>query len=90
MGLDQAGRDKPAAEVEGLARCGEVGLNGGDAALVDADVGRRALAAEHAGIAQDEVHGMLPAGRSRAEFVGAINGSDLKVVQTAFDPIGNK
>ena len=33
---------------------------------------------------------MLPAGRSRAEFAGPINGPDLKVVQTAFDPIANK
>ena len=56
MGLDEARRDEPPAKVERLAFGRELRLDDGNAPLVDADVGRDALVADHPGIAQDEVH----------------------------------
>ena len=61
MGLDEAGRDQPPAEIELAAVGGKPRLDGGDAALVDADIDRRAAGpAGNAGAAQDQVHGAIP------------------------------
>ena len=64
VGLDEARRHQATAEVEGLTVGGELRLNDGDAALVDADVGCDALVPDHAGIAQDEVHRVASCGAS--------------------------
>ena len=57
VGLDEArGIRRPARS--SLAVLGRKGrLDCGDAAALDTDIGRAALIADHAGIAQDEVHG---------------------------------
>ena len=61
MGLDEARGDQPAAGVDLLAPGREAGLDGGDAAALDADVHRGPIRTViDPGVAQDSVHVLLP------------------------------
>ncbi len=66
VGLDKAGRNEAAVDVDLLTGRGKVWLDRGDAALVDAYVDHRpSLLVRDAGISQNEIHVVLPASRSQ-------------------------
>ena len=56
VGLDKAGRDQPAAEIDGFALGREPRLDRGDLAAGDADVGQFLLGADSARVSRDEIH----------------------------------
>ena len=56
VGLDKAGRDETAAEIDRLALGGEPRLDRGDLAAGDADVSQLLLGADPARVSQNEIH----------------------------------
>src|SRR5262249_4673429 len=56
MRFHKSGRYQPAAYVEAVALCGEIGGNRGDPAVLDADVGELMLASYNSGGLQNEMH----------------------------------
>ena len=62
VGLDQPGADQPAAGIVSGALGGEARRDGGDAALLDADIDTRGFAAAgQAGVAYNQVHDAVSA-----------------------------
>jgi hypothetical protein len=58
--LDEARRDEAAFEIDFTSFRREPRLDRGDPPPVDADIERRAVAADDAGVAQNKIHGPLP------------------------------
>jgi hypothetical protein len=73
VGLDEAGGEQTAAEIDGFAFSRQCGREGNDLALVDADIDKAVFRADESCISQNKIHGP-PVDRCR--LLMAMSGSE--------------